>query len=202
MIVGVLAVVAVAVGMWWFSAVPGNELGLPSVGDASRTELAMDAARNVQDMTNQRAQQIGEVMAGETVGVESKEVAEFGTVVPFVIGDASVWASVATTSADRVRGLSGTTVLPADVVKLFVFDAPGPQSIWMKDMQYSIDIVWLDENGKVIHVAERVSPDTYPRAFSSEQPAVYVVEAVAGFVSTHGIRPGTVTELPDIIAGI
>jgi len=110
--------------------------------------------------------------------------------VPVTIGSTMVKASVAETMTQRIKGLSGTPFLPADVVKLFAFGAAGSHSIWMKDMNYPIDIIWADEVGVIVHIQENVSPDTYPKSFSSPVPAWYVVETNAGFVASSSIAIG------------
>jgi len=75
---------------------------------------------------------------------------------------------------------------------------PGEHSIWMKDMNYAIDILWVAQEGNIVHIEENVSPDTFPTSFSSPTPAWYVVEATAGFVSTHGIELGDELVVPQL----
>jgi uncharacterized membrane protein (UPF0127 family) len=106
------------------------------------------------------------------------------------IGSTTVQASVADTLAERITGLSDTPFLPEDVVKLFVFGTYGSHEIWMKDMNYSLDIIWADKEGVIVHVEENIAPETFPTAFGSPVPAWYVIEAVSGFVTTHGIEIG------------
>lgn len=112
------------------------------------------------------------------------------------LGPAKVRASIAMTWPERIAGLSFTPYLPDDVVKLFVFDTPGSHAIWMKDMLYPIDIIWLDADGKVVHIKENATPESFPESFSSPVPAVYVIETVAGFVSLHNITNGMTVNLP------
>lgn len=116
--------------------------------------------------------------------------------VPLVIADVSVKASVADSIPERIKGLSGTPFLPDNVVKLFVFDAYGKHSIWMKDMNYAIDIMWVDKGGEILHIEENVSPDTYPKSFSSPEPAWFVIEAKAGFVASNTVSVGDEVILP------
>lgn len=116
--------------------------------------------------------------------------------IPIIIGEVEVQASVADTIPKRIKGLSGTPFLPENVVKLFAFGAGGPQSIWMKDMNYSLDIIWADEDGVIVHIEENVSPETYPEPFSSPVPAWYVIEANAGFVASSSISIGDEVVLP------
>lgn len=116
--------------------------------------------------------------------------------VPIVIGAVPVQASVADTLSTRIKGLSDTPYLPENVVKLFAFGVPGSHSIWMKDMNYALDIIWADEGGTIVHIEESVSPETFPESFASPVPAWFVVEANAGFVARNGIVQGDSIVLP------
>lgn len=110
--------------------------------------------------------------------------------IPMTIGSTTVMASVADSLPERIKGLSDTPYLPDGVVKLFAFGTEGEQSIWMKDMNYPIDIIWVARDGTILYIKESVSPDTYPESFSSPKPAFYVIETNAGFTSKSGITVG------------
>jgi uncharacterized protein len=116
--------------------------------------------------------------------------------VPMIIAGLRVEASVADSVSTRIKGLSDTPFLPANVVKLFAFGAAGGHSIWMKDMNYALDILWIDKEGAIVHIEEQVSPDSYPQSFSSPVPAWYVVEANAGFVASNTIAVGDEVVIP------
>lgn len=116
--------------------------------------------------------------------------------VTMLIGDTPVEASIADSLPERIKGLSNTPFLPDNVVKLFAFGVPGSHSIWMKDMNYSLDIIWMAESGEIVHIEENVSPETFPQSFSSPIPAWYVVEASAGFVASNTISIGDKVVLP------
>jgi uncharacterized membrane protein (UPF0127 family) len=111
---------------------------------------------------------------------------------PITIGTTTVLASVAETVPERIQGLSDTPYLPENVVKLFVFGSEGAHSIWMKDMQYPLDIMWANRAGELVHIEENVSPDTFPESFRSPVPAWYVIEANAGFVAEQQLQIGDV----------
>lgn len=116
---------------------------------------------------------------------------------PMQIGSHEVLASVAKTMSERITGLSGTSFLPEELVKLFIFDAPGLHSIWMKDMNYSLDIIWVDKNYKIVHIEENVSPESFPNFYTPKVPAQYVIETNAGFVAQKGIKLGETVVLPN-----
>ncbi len=117
--------------------------------------------------------------------------------VPITIASTTVEASVADSMSERIKGLSETPFLPDGVVKLFAFGTPGEHSIWMKDMNYSLDIIWVSKEGVIVHIEKNISPDTFPTAFSTPTPAWYVIEAAAGFVDTNKIVRGDKVILPN-----
>ena len=103
----------------------------------------------------------------------------------------------AITDVDRIRGLSGREALSSDAGLFFVFEEPSLYGIWMKEMQFAIDIIWLDEAGKIVGLAENIQPDSYPTVFYPDAPAQFVLEANAGFAQTHALRVGTHIMLPE-----
>lgn len=133
---------------------------------------------------------------GTFLYIESKKDPAFAITVPMKIAEVEVKASVAKTLPERIQGLSDTKALPKGVVKLFMFNANGYHSIWMKDMNYAIDILWVDEAGKIVHIEENITPDTYPDSFTSNEPAFYVIETNAGFAQKYNISVGEMVELP------
>lgn len=113
------------------------------------------------------------------------------------IGDTMLTIDIANTENSREQGLSGRESLEPDHAMLFVFPEDGQYAFWMKEMQFPIDIVWIDKSGTIIDVDNAVSPNTFPSTFSPSAPVRYVLEANANFVSDHGIKIGdTVTILP------
>lgn len=116
--------------------------------------------------------------------------------IPVELAGVPVLASVADTMSTRIKGLSNTPYLPDEVVKLFAFGVAGSHSIWMKDMNYAIDIIWIAEEGNIVHFEENVSPETFPESFASPTPAWYVVETNAGFVAEHDVQIGDELVIP------
>jgi len=111
------------------------------------------------------------------------------------IGGETLRVTVAATEAARERGLSGRTGLLGDEGMLFVFPRDGTYAFWMKDMLFSIDIIWISPGGRIVHVAPNVSPATYPEDFVSPASARYVLEVPAGFVDAHGVKVGDIVGL-------
>ncbi|MEK9131407.1 MAG: DUF192 domain-containing protein [Patescibacteria group bacterium] len=105
-------------------------------------------------------------------------------------GDTQVTLTVADTQASRTKGLSGRPGLGADEGMLFVFEQLGYPGIWMKDMQFSIDVLWLDQTNTIVDIREVVSPETYPQVFAPKAKSIFVIELPAGFVQEHEIKIG------------
>lgn len=106
---------------------------------------------------------------------------------------------VATEIADtlelRSRGLSGRDSLDINSSMLFVFDKESYYSFWMPDMNFPIDIVWLDSEYKVVDVAKNVKPmselgQNNPPTYVNKEPAMYVIEFNAGFFDLHNLALG------------
>lgn len=111
---------------------------------------------------------------------------------------------IADTDPRRVRGLMFQERLSYDEGMLFVFDEPGYHSLWMLNMQFSLDMVWFDESGRVVHIETGVEPcrtavETLacPSRVPSA-PALYVLEVSSGYVDEFGTGPDSVLELVSV----
>lgn len=111
------------------------------------------------------------------------------------LGKSTYALEVADTPELRQKGLGGRASLAADQGMVFVFDAPGRECFWMKDMQFSIDIIWINEQKKVVHMAPDVSPETYPKLFCPPKAAKYVVELPAGEARRSEVAIGDALDL-------
>ena len=93
---------------------------------------------------------------------------------------------------DRAMGLMFRPSLPADRALLFVFESVDFHGIWMKNCRFPIDIVWLDEDKTVVHVAPKVPPcaaDPCP-SYQPMRRAAYVVEMNAGAARREKVTVG------------
>jgi len=92
----------------------------------------------------------------------------------------------------RTQGLSGRSGLPQNSGLLFLFDEPGNYSFWMKEMKFSLDFVFI-ENDQIVDLSENVA---YPQNGEEPQTIIAkrdfnkVLELNAGLVKKMGIRVG------------
>jgi len=83
---------------------------------------------------------------------------------------------------DRAMGVMYRPSLPEDHGLVFVFEQSDFHGFWMKNCKFAIDMVWLDEAHRVVHVAESVPPckqDPCP-VYSPMRRASFVLELNAG----------------------
>jgi len=110
------------------------------------------------------------------------------------IGSTTVQVEVADTDAKRELGLSYRDSLLQGHGMLFVFSSAEAYGFWMKDMSFSIDMIFADKEGKIVTIYKDASPDSYkknpPEIFYPTTPALYVLEVPAGFAREHGIAEG------------
>ncbi len=109
------------------------------------------------------------------------------------IDDIALQVQVADTEPRRVRGLMFQDQLPYDQGMIFVFDEVGVYSLWMLNMQFSLDMIWFDQNGNIIHIEKDVPPcktalETMTcQSFAPDGKALYILEVTSGFVDKFNI---------------
>ena len=102
----------------------------------------------------------------------------------------AVMVEIADEPDEREQGLSGRESLAEKHGMLFIFETSGYHGFWMKDMRFSIDIVWMDDNWRVVDIHRSIAPSTYPTIFKPKLPARYVLELNAGAADSMKIDHG------------
>ena len=105
------------------------------------------------------------------------------------IGSKVLSVDIADNDCKRSLGLSGKISLN-DEGMMFVFEKQGNYGFWMKDMNFPIDILWIDDNYKVVGVEKSLSPNTYPESFGEKYLARYVLEVPAQYSDKNNIKIG------------
>jgi hypothetical protein len=126
--------------------------------DFSKEAPAIEQITNASSVTPPVHIAAAELAKKETFSSTTPWQEIYPNTLPITIGTVSVEASVARTWPERIRGLSDTPYLPEQVVKVFVFDTDGYHSIWMKDMNYDLDIIWVDADYTIVDFVAGVTP--------------------------------------------
>lgn len=96
---------------------------------------------------------------------------------------------LAVSDEERSRGLMFRRSLPEGQGMLFDFKRDDEVSMWMKNTYVSLDMIFIERNGRIRRVAESTQPES-ERIISSGGPVRAVLEVVAGTARKLGIAPG------------
>lgn len=111
------------------------------------------------------------------------------------LGGQEVVVMVANTALSQKHGLSGREKLGINEGMLFIFEKSQQYGFWMKDMRFSIDIIYFDKNHRIVDVWENANPESYPKIFTPSTPSQFVLEVPAGFFTKHKLKKGEVFEI-------
>jgi uncharacterized membrane protein (UPF0127 family) len=113
-------------------------------------------------------------------------------------GEARFAVEVADDARERQLGLMNRESMPASAGMLFVYHQTRVVSFWMKNTLIPLDMIFLDESGRVVKVHERARPHDLT-SISSDEPARYVLEINAGLSRALGIDAGTELRHPSVL---
>ncbi len=107
---------------------------------------------------------------------------------------------IAETAQERSRGLQFHEPLKENEGMLFVFQREGRHGFWMPNMAFSLDMIWISSDFKIIHIEKDVPPcESMPCvSYKPENPALYVLEINSGRSSEMKI--GDSVDLSNAIA--
>ena len=109
------------------------------------------------------------------------------------VDDTVLEVQIADNESRRIRGLMFQDQLPYDQGMIFVFDEPGVYSLWMLNMQFSLDMIWFDADGNVVHIEKDIPPCQTATEIMSCQSIVpngeslYILEVTSGFIDKFNI---------------
>jgi len=106
------------------------------------------------------------------------------------INNSSIDVDVSDNACKRELGLSGRKTLAFGEGMIFVFDFPGNYGFWMQDMNFPLDIVWVDADLHITGIEKNLSPQTYPEVFGRKYLAQYVLELPAGYSDANDLKVG------------
>jgi len=105
-----------------------------------------------------------------------------------------VW--IADTPARAEQGLMFVSDLPETMGMVFPFQPPRVASFWMKNTYIELDMLFIDEKGRVRKIIQRAAPLSL-QTLSSDTPVAAVLELKGGQAAKLGLHTGdTVTWSP------
>lgn len=96
---------------------------------------------------------------------------------------------VADTEERRQRGLMFREELPEDGGMIFIYEPPQVAAMWMKNTLIPLDMVFVDAEGRIVHVASRATPHSL-EPISAGVPVTAVIELNGGTCDRLAIGVG------------
>lgn len=93
------------------------------------------------------------------------------------------------------QGLMFRDELAPDAGMLFDFGETRPASMWMKNTLIPLDMLFLDQTGKVVAIARNAVPGS-TRSLGPGVPVRAVLEIPGGRARELGIKPGDIVQHP------
>jgi uncharacterized protein len=104
---------------------------------------------------------------------------------------------IALSDAQMEQGLMFRRSLAPDAGMLFDFKTPTNVTMWMKNTLIPLDMLFLDEHGRIFDIHERAVPLSTD-IIAANGPARYVIELNGGTAERLGIKPGDRASSPYI----
>ena len=95
----------------------------------------------------------------------------------------------ADTPEERSLGLMYRKGMAENQGMLFIFPEEEERSFYMRNTEFSLDIIYLDKDKKVVSIAKKAKPFD-ETSLLSEAPAMYVLEINGGLSDKWGIEKG------------
>lgn len=98
-------------------------------------------------------------------------------------------------SKELERGLSGREAIADNQAMLFILPDKNSRVFWMKDMNFNIDLLWIDGDKIIAYeknmlAPDKNTPDSQLLKYKSPQAVDKVLEIKAGLIDLLGIKIG------------
>lgn len=109
------------------------------------------------------------------------------------IDNSVITVEIAESAAERQRWMTfREDTLPLNSALLLKYEKPDLYPIWMANVNYNLDLIWLDESGNVMYLIKDAPPcgnifETVECTYKNTKPALYVIAATSGFIDEYGI---------------
>lgn len=118
---------------------------------------------------------------------------------PITINDKTIYVQVVDSDPERELGLSGRESLEDGQGMLFDFTNTSfsRPSFWMKDMKFSIDIVWI-KNQTIVGITPNIPAPTNPNNLPTYPPPsdiTHVLELPSGYTERARIKTGDTVKI-------
>lgn len=125
--------------------------------------------------------------SSETVATTEGKI---DTIIDVIINGNVITAELAMTEEEKAIGLMNRQNLDTNSGMLFVYQNEADRGFWMKDTFIPLDIVFIDEDRKVVSISANTKPNQTDEIYYSDKKSMYVLELNAGKAEELDIKPG------------
>ncbi len=126
------------------------------------------------------------VLATEANVVFSRE----SIIIHTVKGDKNYNIEIAKSNEQLEQGLMYRKSLPENEGMLFLFNNNQQINMWMKNTLIPLDMLFIDNTGKIIYIARDTAPNSLTVINAGNQPVSAVLELGGGVAKAHDINIG------------
>lgn len=111
---------------------------------------------------------------------------------PLQVGNSVIYVEVVEELGKLQIGLMGRKSLPENNGMLFVFSSEGQRTMWMKNTDIPLDMLWLNKSMEIVGIKENLPPCTTENCptYTIYKNAAYVLEVNSGWIKRHNVKLG------------
>ena len=135
-----------------------------------------------------------EIIQSSDNGFEKTPISDYSFTEPnlkIYTSNGVIKAFVAKNPSTREQGLGKRLSLGVNQGMFFIFPKPDKYDFWMKDMNFPIDVVWINQDRVIVGITPNLSPASYPASFASPGPVQFVLELNANTATDFGFKVGS-----------
>jgi uncharacterized protein len=120
------------------------------------------------------------------------------------IGNSVINVEIAESDAERQRWLMfRNEEFPLNSAMILVYPTSDLYALWLLNIQYNLDIMWFNEEGKLVYLIRDARPcenplDPHNCTFKTNVPAKYIVVSTEGFIKEHNITTSSILTIISI----
>jgi len=120
------------------------------------------------------------------------------------IGNSVINVEIAESDAERQRWLMfRNEEFPLNSAMILVYPKSDLYALWLLNIQYNLDIMWFNEEGKLVYLIRDAKPcenplDPHNCTFKTNVPAKYIVVSTKGFIKENNITSSSILTIISI----
>ena len=104
---------------------------------------------------------------------------------------AKIDIEIADDDYSRQLGLMNRKGMEDNQGMIFIFDEERMQSFWMLNTLFSLDMIFINKENRIVTIQKNTTPLSQ-QSYPSSKPALFVLEVVGGFSDNNNIKVGDV----------